>query len=66
MQLGVGGDVGLPVEQGLRGVDPGGQQEPGHLAGACPDQGRVVLHGQGVQVGDERDGGLLVLAADRV
>ena len=59
--LGVLDDVALDEEGAPLGVEPGGQQVEGGVAGAGPQVGRVDVEGQGVQVDDAVEGVVGVL-----
>ena len=51
VQLGVGGHMALHKQQALLGVNAGGQQHGGCIAGVAAKIGRVLAHGQSVQIG---------------
>ena len=59
------GHVALPVEHGAGGVQSTGQPRCGHAMGVRPQHGRVLDLGQGMQVGDEQEGLVAGVVAER-
>ena len=65
-QLAMRGDHALVEDDAVLGVDPGGDIGGGDLAGRGAQLGRVLRHGQRVQVDDAEDALVIMLQRDPV
>ena len=61
------GNIGLDEDGGLFGIEAGGEEVHGHILNTRADAGGIgVFGGEGVEVCDEEEAGVIVLQADPV